>query len=983
MIHFRFFMFLYATAWMSLLGLLLPELKAAAGFAVMSKGLGLDGQSRWGYYDGGDAPEGAYLGWLDPNVSVLKGTVSLGRTLSPGRYYVFLKAIDYQDAGNGQIEVVLGGVKKSIGTNNRDENGYWTVSGQLDTLSSVSSIEINLRKTTTLSDEQKYLLIGFYITTDAEEAVGRDDRVTRWHYPSAEDAPRLSLESSEMDNSPPAKGNVLENSSFEVGSGHGWGVRSSVNRELAVPSMIDSTTGHHGKASLKVFCPAYGGRAIFTKVYRLKPNKKYTLSAWVKSTGNTAVTVFIASPHTAPPGYRATFSTSSRLSPVPANWERISVSGNLMDYPNTNYQVNISVDGPEGSVTWIDAVQLEEGELSPYAPAKSLELGLLGNQPGNIYFEDESVSPQLLVYNAGSQSASSSVRYEIYDYLNAKVAGRSVSVNTAAASTSVTNLSASTGRKGIFRAVAWIEGVEGTEEELVFCVVSRPRVTGKGDTPVIGIHPHFTDFEFQMMQKLGIKWARVMSPEAFFRWNMVEPVEGQYVWYDDKIRKATDNNVTIMGTIGTNKFWPAWADDNGLPNLDKWENFVEKIVTHYKHRVKYWEVWNESSYEFTADFYAHMLKRASAAIRRADPTAKIIGMGGVHSWSWCDRVIKILGGTSSMDYISTHLYPGDGAVAADFKKNIIDKYNIPVWNTETGAWDYGFYKGSNSNFAALGVPLYGYLDGLRYYDGAITVANIVAINFLESIGNGISGYFYYDSRIAVDPAYLKSHPTILEYDDSVRAKGVAYSVLAYLFDSSKGLGNLSTDPNVSAYLFDRNGTPLIALWTRDQSAKSLSLSGVSFKVHDLMGNVISTSNPISFNGTPVYIEATGASVDALRTAFRQGTISTRSDTAPPSISIVHAPTGATQNRNLQIRWIALDDVSIPSKAKPYAILYSYQLAGIDSAFSSWTDETWKLYKDLSPGSYTFYVKAKDAAGNTSTTASTTITIVPPMAAPLD
>src|SRR4029450_9473931 len=107
-------------------------------------------------------------------------------------------------------------------------------------------------------------------------------------------------------------------------------------------------------------------------------------------------------------------------------------------------------------------------------------------------------------------------------------------------------------------------------------------------------------------------------------------------------------------------------------------------------------------------FYADMLKRAGRAIRRTDPQAKIVAMGGTYSKDWILAVLSHLGEEwrSYVDIVSTHLYPANtdpsggetGQRAADFKRFVIDGYKVPVWNTETGVWDEGFYKGKNSNF---------------------------------------------------------------------------------------------------------------------------------------------------------------------------------------------------------------------------------------------------------------------------------------------
>jgi len=57
-------------------------------------------------------------------------------------------------------------------------------------------------------------------------------------------------------------------------------------------------------------------------------------------------------------------------------------------------------------------------------------------------------------------------------------------------------------------------------------------------------------------------------------------------------------------------------------------------------------------------------------------------------------------------------------------------------------------------------------------------------------------------------------------------------------------------------------------------------------------------------------------------------------------------------------WTGSDDVT------PLAnLVYAYRLDPIEAGFSTFGSATTKSYTNLSNGSYTFYVKAKDQAGN--------------------
>src|SRR5262249_39411259 len=148
----------------------------------------------------------------------------------------------------------------------------------------------------------------------------------------------------------------------------------------------------------------------------------------------------------------------------------------------------------------------------------------------------------------------------------------------------------------------------------------------------------------------------------------------------------------------------------------------------------------------------------------------------------------------------------------------------PTWNTETGAWDLGFYQGTNSNFTAWSKNLWPYADGSRFYSGMVGSLNLVVQNFLRTIASGQTKYFYYDSRAAASPDYFKVHPTILEYDGTVRAKGVAYAIAGSFIDHATGLGNASSGSSSYLLVFDKTGGPIAALFSADKKPRQITLN---------------------------------------------------------------------------------------------------------------------------------------------------------------
>ncbi len=90
------------------------------------------------------------------------------------------------------------------------------------------------------------------------------------------------------------------------------------------------------------------------------------------------------------------------------------------------------------------------------------------------------------------------------------------------------------------------------------------------------------------------------------------------------------------------------------------------------------------------------------------------------------------------------------------------------------------------------------------------------------------------------------------------------------------------------------------------------------------------------------------------------------DTTPPNISIVKGPAGSINANTVTLEWRGTDTITPAS-----GLQYSYKL---DKASWSVTSTTTVTYSNLKDGSHTFSVKARDAAGNESSTATRTFVV---------
>lgn len=952
----------------------------------------------WKLYEDRDAPEGAYMGWMLPGASSLSGRMRLKQMLKPGKYFAFVKGINYDRPV--KVKFALGGGEATVTTNDDDDNAYWSDQVPITVESATDELVFTLQRSgQDPSKKEKLLVRGLYLTTDPAEVVLASDRVVALDYPKT------------MDKSAPRRGNLVENGSFEVGLGHGWG--STDDRRFSLISVWDPRDGKDGRASLKLpidrsssgLRPEEGAPiTIVSKPIPVAANKQHTLSVWLKGDGENPVKGRISlvnsfGPPSAPEleGQRGQHVLNKAFS-VGSEWTRVDLTGFLLSYPTADYHVRIAAEvAAAGRHLSVDAVSLNEGGPAPtYLSRSPLEIGLQRTQPSNLYYGDEPVRMGLRAYNAGPRELKRTVRFEIYDYLNRRVRAGTRDVTVPAKSVESADLGLSVDKRGIFRVVMWVEGDEGSEEEVIFGVVPRPRRKGADRDSLIGAHSNFSDWQYDSMGRLGIKWDRALSPGRFFRWSVIEPEDDKFLWYDSDISKATKRGISVLGTLGTNDYWPKWADDDGNPDLDKWEEFVGQVARHYRGDVQAWEIWNEPNYQFEPAFYARMLKRGAEAIKRADPSASVVAMGGPYDAEFITAVFGELRKQFPkweykryIDTLSMHMYPSrveresaNGGRAVKFRNKVLRPYDLPLWNTESGDEDFGFYRTSNAVYERWGTSLFAVDDAARTATSSPNGIENVSTAFLETIGNGLSKYFYYDFRVgAATPTWTQRAHSMLEYDDTVRPKGIAYAVLAHLFDHSRGMGVIKLgDSHSQAFLFDREGVPLVGLYTLDGRQRMIEVTGVQsgkLRIFDSMGNPVPAKNGrIQYGPTPVYVEGRGIAVRALERSFRRAAIKERPDTVAPSLSIDQAPRGPVDSSPVRVRWSATDETAVPSKAQPKAIAYSYRLvaAGERKAWSGWAEGSAAEFTDLGKGRYRFEVRARDKSGNQSAVRTQPITV---------
>ena len=146
-----------------------------------------------------------------------------------------------------------------------------------------------------------------------------------------------------------------------------------------------------------------------------------------------------------------------------------------------------------------------------------------------------------------------------------------------------------------------------------------------------------------------------------------------------------------------------------FPNGTKDSEGVKKFVVAFKDIVKYWEPRNEPNFGASGpQFLENEMKAFYAAVKEADPTAKVMGPGTVtigpngSGLYWIEDFLRA-GGTKYIDALSFHAYNAlNGDIfmsrwSMDNLQAMLEKYgigNIEKWQTEQGffACLYGAYQ---------------------------------------------------------------------------------------------------------------------------------------------------------------------------------------------------------------------------------------------------------------------------------------------------
>jgi Glycosyl hydrolases family 39 len=334
-------------------------------------------------------------------------------------------------------------------------------------------------------------------------------------------------------------------------------------------------------------------------------------------------------------------------------------------------------------------------------------------------------------------------------------------------------------------------------------------------------------------------------------WAQLEPQKGEWDWrlLDRTVDLANSHGVEVLYTMGRSPHWAsARPNDRGRnPNaepggmaeprdLEDWRNYVRKVATRYKGRIKAYEIWNEPNlpnfYSGTPAAMLNLAREAYSVLKQVDPSIIVVSPSAVGPTGipWLEDYLK-LGGGKYADVIGYHFYihaqePEAMLGFIDQVHELTQKYGVadkPLWNTEAG-W------------------LEGRVDS---QDGPAYMARAYVLNWAA----GVSRFYWY----AWDQQNARVRMT--EDDEStLTATARAYTELAKWMIGAR-MSSFKEDDGAWVCQLDRDGSSSWILWSNHNSKFDVPKSWGATSARRLSGDTSSfPGGKIEVGTVPILLE---------------------------------------------------------------------------------------------------------------------------------
>ena len=597
--------------------------------------------------------------------------------------------------------------------------------------------------------------------------------------------------------------NRWPNSSLELGLNDGWAAMNLAYKYCHIFSERDhdSATSVHGKYSLRI--PAAANP--FSRIYELPKGGRMTLSAYLKAREPSKVTVSLlrVEGRWQKGRGRALLTTSGE---VGKDWTRVSVMGDV-EPGLVCLQIGNPVD------LWLDAVQLEEGDLTDYAPRAALEGSLAPGELGNILHAGRDTTLRLWIHNSGLQPTRAALTYRIADVRERVVrSGATSPVVVPAGATVARDLSLGNRTKGLFSALFAVKGREMPEGETVYAVIPRP--SEKRTRHELASNMDCLPTAYELMKRFGFRWqlyCKITNTAA----RTALPKPGEYRWPARNLRMAAEHGMETMPCLWPNRL-PNWMIDpvrmqldrrdvvrmvgrgrEGFPTypkLDAWREYCWAMADRYRGVIRFWTIDDETEMYYSARDFAPIVRATALGMHGADP-------GGKVSLSCMPEYTEEL-----LTMVDPQFVGGLGASSYGFLghwagrkiRHLQERYRVP-WSC--------IGVGNNDGRTQMFHTLPGYEP--VYWSAARTAREMVDL----CLNQDAKVIGHYTGRLWNRRGHYNTDYPLMDYEGTPLPHGFSYACVCLNLADAVPLGDVALgDLGILAYVFELDGRVGACTW---------------------------------------------------------------------------------------------------------------------------------------------------------------------------
>lgn len=629
----------------------------------------------------------------------------------------------------------------------------------------------------------------------------------RWQPPFPFEAQRILLRSFD------GRKNLFPNGSFELGMPNGWAA-TNVDYTycyIFTDADLDNRNPAHGRFCLRVPAKA----KPFSRPFWLEKGGKVTLSLFLRSEKPQTVPVILRSV----PEYKPLLTMDCQ---VAEKWQRFSVSG---DVPRGFVDVRI-----ENSETlWVDAVQLEYDELSPFATRAEVEAGFSTGELGNVVLWGKDKRNLILwLHNDGEKTRQVSVRYRIVNLWEEVVTEgktKPIAVKSKATLRLPFPLSGAQADApkigfGIFSLQWAIDGHKMPEGELVF-VILPPMPKGKVRHE-LAANMDVLEHPYRLFSLMGFRWQLYCKFYPTFP-DRANPKEGEWQWFDEQVAMAGKFGLLTLPCLWASQPRPFFADWTKVPgetmgvtrntqryfakdrpvypDIAKWREYVSTLVRHYRKWLKFWCVEDETELYFTPSDFVPIFRASYESVKSVDANLQV---GTSMCPQYHEELLELLEG--QVDFIGS------------------SSWGASYWEARKIRWLQERWR---KPWFCIGVGLDGqptFYHTLPHARPALLEAAMAAQELVKlCIVQDAKVVGHYTGRIRNNGTHRTSDFPLIDYDGTPLPFGTVYASIGRLLANAVPVGEVKMgevaagDSGVIAFLFEQGGRVHAVTWSNAPS----------------------------------------------------------------------------------------------------------------------------------------------------------------------